>query len=113
MGGGEHFSGMNVPSSSTSNYQRAQGGFTASTGSSSGNGAIGGGNSGEKGILEVSGGPSGGAGSGGTGDGSVGIVSREMMRSYLKNRRDQVLIVLHAKVAQKSYGTEKRLVDNI
>lgn len=47
-------------------------------------------------------------GGGGAGDGAVGVVSREMMRSYLKNRRDQVLIVLHAKVAQKSYGTEKR-----
>nr|VZI44579.1 unnamed protein product [Spirometra erinaceieuropaei] len=40
--------------------------------------------------------------------GSVSLVTRDLMRAYLANRRDQVLIVLHAKVAQKSYGTEKR-----
>ncbi|KAL3314611.1 hypothetical protein Ciccas_006766 [Cichlidogyrus casuarinus] len=37
-----------------------------------------------------------------------GKVTRELMRAYLMDRRDQVLIILHAKVAQKSYGTEKR-----
>ncbi|CAK8697556.1 unnamed protein product [Clavelina lepadiformis] len=30
------------------------------------------------------------------------------MRRYLKERNDQTLVVLHAKVAQKSYGNEKR-----
>ncbi|VDN20279.1 unnamed protein product [Dibothriocephalus latus] len=40
---------------------------------------------------------------------SASLVTRDLMRAYLANRRDQVLIVLHAKVAQKSYGTEKRI----
>ncbi|VDP90619.1 unnamed protein product [Echinostoma caproni] len=39
----------------------------------------------------------------------LGVLTRPMMRAYLADRRDQVLIILHAKVAQKSYGTEKRL----
>ncbi|CAH8504521.1 unnamed protein product [Schistosoma turkestanicum] len=39
---------------------------------------------------------------------SLSILTRDMMRAYLVDRRDQVLIILHAKVAQKSYGTEKR-----
>ncbi|CAH8537880.1 unnamed protein product [Heterobilharzia americana] len=39
---------------------------------------------------------------------SLSILTRDMMRAYLIDRRDQVLIILHAKVAQKSYGTEKR-----
>ncbi|VUZ45311.1 unnamed protein product [Hymenolepis diminuta] len=102
VGGGEHYSGgVNAPSSSASSYQRTLGGFASSgSGSNVGNG------SGDKGILEIPGSLGGSAG--GSGDGALGVVSRDLMRAYLKNRRDQVLIVLHAKVAQKSYGTEKR-----
>lgn len=93
---------MNAPSSPSSSYQLALGGFS---GSGSAGGSKG---SGEKGVLELPGGLGGSAGA--AGDGALGVVSRDLMRAYLKNRRDQVLIVLHAKVAQKSYGTEKRLV---
>ena len=35
-------------------------------------------------------------------------LSREAMRHYLKERNDHTVIILNAKVAQKSYGSEKR-----
>ena len=35
-------------------------------------------------------------------------LTRDAMRRYLKERGDMVIVMLHAKVAQKSYGNEKR-----
>uniref|UniRef100_A0A672SIR2 RBP-J/Cbf11/Cbf12 DNA binding domain-containing protein n=1 Tax=Sinocyclocheilus grahami TaxID=75366 RepID=A0A672SIR2_SINGR len=39
---------------------------------------------------------------------SLPKVNRDSVRQYLQFRPDQSVIILHAKVAQKSYGNEKR-----
>ena len=35
-------------------------------------------------------------------------LTRDAMKKYLRERGDMVIVMLHAKVAQKSYGNEKR-----
>ena len=35
-------------------------------------------------------------------------LTRDGMKKYLRERGDMVIVMLHAKVAQKSYGNEKR-----
>jgi len=35
-------------------------------------------------------------------------LTRQAMKKYLEEQDDQVVMVQHAKVAQKSYGSEKR-----
>uniref|UniRef100_A0A5F9CB68 RBP-J/Cbf11/Cbf12 DNA binding domain-containing protein n=1 Tax=Oryctolagus cuniculus TaxID=9986 RepID=A0A5F9CB68_RABIT len=35
-------------------------------------------------------------------------LTREAMRNYLKDRGDQTVLILHAKVAQMSNGNEKK-----
>ena len=35
-------------------------------------------------------------------------LTRDAMKTYLRERGDMVIVMLHAKVAQKSYGNEKR-----
>ena len=36
------------------------------------------------------------------------VVTKEMMKTYLRTGAHSTLILLHPKVAQKSYGNEKR-----
>jgi hypothetical protein len=37
-----------------------------------------------------------------------GVLTQEAMRRYLSEPRDHTVTILNAKVAQKSYGSEKR-----
>ena len=41
-------------------------------------------------------------------NGSSGRLTREAMRHYIRERSEMRVVILHAKVAQKSYGNEKR-----